>query len=83
MKSALFRDQQRTILTLIEAEGVLKDARKRLNARVELVKDAGISQLNYLRLHRSFEKASPESHRRFLRHLGFSSKDITSLLRKV
>jgi len=77
------RDQQEAILSLVEAEGLVKGARRRLNDRAQLISDAGVTEQNYLRLHRSFESASPESHRRFLRHLGFSPAEVTRLLREI
>jgi DNA-binding transcriptional MerR regulator len=77
------RDQQETILTLVEAEGLLKGARRHLRGRAGLGREVGITDQNFRQVHRSFEKASPESHRRFLRHLGFSPKDVASLLRDI
>jgi DNA-binding transcriptional MerR regulator len=79
----VLRDQQGTILTLVEAEGLLKGARRHLKGKAGLGREVGITEENYRQVHRSFEKASPESHRRFLRHLGFSPKDIASLLREI
>ncbi len=48
-----------------------------------LLREAGITEEKYRQVHRSFEKASPESHRRFLRHLGFSAQQIADLLKEV
>jgi len=79
----VLRDQQQAILSLLEAEGLLKDARRTLKKGAVLAREVGISKQNYRQVHRSFEKASPESHRRFLRHLGFSAKEITRLLQEI
>jgi len=77
------RDQQKAILSLVEAEGALRGVRMHLKKRDSLVREVGITEQNYRQVHRSFEKASPESHRRFLRHLGFTAKDIGTLLRDM
>ncbi len=79
----VLRDQQQAILALVEAEGLLRGIRTRWKKRAELVREVGITEKNYRQVHRSFEKASPVSHRRFLGHLGFSPRQIADLLREI
>lgn len=77
------RDQQQAILSLVEAEGTLRGIRSHRKRRAELVSEVGITESNYRQVHRSFEKASPESHRRFLKHLGFTSNQVAGLLKEI
>jgi DNA-binding transcriptional MerR regulator len=77
------KDQQKAILEMLEADGSLKGAKSRLHTMTGLGENVGIGKGNYLSIHRVFENASREAHRRFLRHLGFSGKEIGILLKKI
>jgi DNA-binding transcriptional MerR regulator len=74
------RGQQRMILDLIEEDGRLKGARGIIHSLEALGREAGIDKENYLRLHREFERSSPEAHRRLLGHLGFAEPEIGKFL---
>ncbi|HET6487400.1 MAG TPA: MerR family transcriptional regulator, partial [Spirochaetia bacterium] len=74
-------DQQKTVLALIEKDGTLKGAKRRLLAMKDLGSKAGLSASNYRRVHEAFERASPETHRQFLRHLGFTDAEVRRLLK--
>jgi len=77
------RDQQKAVLSLIETEGRLKGAAGHRLRNAALARRAGITTSNYREVHRLFEKASPDTHREFLRHLGFSTRQVASLLREI
>jgi DNA-binding transcriptional MerR regulator len=77
------RDQQQAVLSLVEAEGTLRGIRTHRKKSAELVSEVGITEKNYQQVHRSFEKASPESHRRFLKHLGFTASQVARLLKEI
>jgi DNA-binding transcriptional MerR regulator len=77
------KDQQKAILGMLEEDGTLKGAGPGLRLLKGLGEKAGITAGNYAGVHRVFEKASPEAHRRFLRYLGFGAADIRKLIRKI
>ncbi len=70
------RDRQKIILDLLEEDGSLAGTKRILRTFTELGRRAGIVKGNYLKIHRLFEKSSPEAHRRLLLFLGFSEKEI-------
>ncbi len=76
------RGQQKAILDLIEQDGALKGAKPFLGRKKELGRQAGITPANYRGIHRLFEKTSPAEHRRFLRHLGFTTTEIRTFLKE-
>ena len=76
------RGQQRSILSMIETEGTLKGSKKTLRAHAPLGREAGITEENYRMVHRTFQKAAPAEHRRFLRHLGFTAAEIRRFVKK-
>jgi DNA-binding transcriptional MerR regulator len=75
--------QQRGILDLLEADGSLKVGKAALLALRGLGQSAGITEGNYGQLHLAFEANAPEEHRRLLRLLGFSARDIEEFLKKI
>jgi len=77
------KEQQKEILGMLEEDGELKGAKTRLPGLKGIGGKAGINAGNYKAVHRVFEKASPEAHRRFLRYLGFTAADIRMLLQKI
>ena len=77
------KEQQKEILGMLEENGELKGAKTRLPRMKGLGMKAGVNAGNYKAVHRVFEKASPEAHRRFLRYLGFTDADIRKLIRKI
>jgi DNA-binding transcriptional MerR regulator len=77
------KDQQKAILEMIEAEGSLRNRKPLLHTLSALAAKAGITEKNYLAVHRTFEKASSEAHRRFLAYLGFTDAEIRALLRRL
>ncbi len=76
------RGQQKAILDMIEQEGSLKGAKPFLHRKKELGVQAGITPASYRGIHRLFEKTSPAEHRRFLRHLGFTTAEIRAFLKE-
>lgn len=74
------RDQQRTILDMIEADGSLAGIRPRLHLFESFGRSLGIERSGYLEVHRAFERASPDLHRRFLGFLGFKPEEIRRLI---
>jgi DNA-binding transcriptional MerR regulator len=77
------RNQQRRILGMIEAEGILKGAKKSLPSHAELGREAGVTENNARLIHRIFQRAAPAEHRRFLRHLGFTDAEIRVFIKKM
>lgn len=77
------RDQQRAILDMIEADGSLASIRPRMHLFEGFARSLGIRRGAYHEVHRAFERASPELHRRFLRYLGFSPGEIRRLVQEV
>jgi MerR family transcriptional regulator, thiopeptide resistance regulator len=77
------RGRQRTILDLLEEEGSLAGAKRILQTFTDLGREAGIVKGNYLKIHRLFEKSSPDMHRRLLRFLGFTEKEITVFVKRL
>ena len=77
------KEQQKAILEMLEEAGAKKDAGPRLRRVQDMSEKAGIAVGNYKAVHRVFEKASPETHRRFLRYLGFTSADIRKLIQRI
>jgi len=77
------REQQRQVLALLEAQGTLRGAMKNPNAQTHLAAQLGITPENYRQVHWIFEKAAPESHRRFLGFLGFSDLQIRELIKSL
>jgi DNA-binding transcriptional MerR regulator len=77
------RDQQREILRMLEEDGSLKGVKPRLHGMRELGKKAGITEQSYKKVHRVFQRTSPKEHRRFLRYLGFTNRDIEILMKKI
>ena len=77
------RDQQREVLSLIEGEGMLRGAMGHRSKNAALALKAGITASNYREVHRLFEKASPDTHREFLGHLGFTPRQVSALLKEV
>jgi flavorubredoxin len=53
------------------------------NILLELGKKAGITEQSYKKVHRVFQRTSPKEHRRFLRYLGFTNRDIEILMKKI
>jgi MerR family transcriptional regulator, thiopeptide resistance regulator len=77
------RAQQRGILELLERSGSLRRGRARLGELVGLGSRLGIDTSNYRRFHASFERASPEEHRRLLGALGFTDSEIAEFLAEL
>jgi MerR family transcriptional regulator, thiopeptide resistance regulator len=77
------RAQQRGILELLEASGGLKRGRARLGELSSLGAALGIDGSSYRRIHASFERSSPEEHRRLLAALGFTEAEIAEFLREL
>jgi len=76
------REQQRSILGMVETEGLLKGAKPFLPKHRELGKEAGIAENNFLSVHRIFQRAAPAEHKRFLKHLGFTNDEIRQFVKK-
>ena len=79
----LLKNQQEIILGMIEAEGSLKGKKQFFAQMVEFGKKVGITETNYERIHRVFEKTAPRAHRRLLDYLGFSESDTELFLKKL
>jgi MerR family transcriptional regulator, thiopeptide resistance regulator len=77
------RDQQKAVLSMIVDEGQLKGAMRHLRLNDPLATKTGITARNYRQVHRLFEKASPDTHREFLRHLGFTPRQVAALMKKI
>jgi len=77
------RGQQRLLLDLVEDEGSLEGARGRLHELGDLGRESGLDPARYAELHASFERNSPDSHRRLLALLGFNEADIRELLESL
>ena len=77
------RDRQHVILTLLEEEGSLAGAKSILRTFTRLGEKAGIIKGNYTKIHRLFEKSSPETHRRLLKFLGFTDREIKVFVAKL
>lgn len=77
------KGQQEIILGMIEAEGSLKGKKQFLAQMVAFGKKVGITESNYGKIHRVFEKTAPRAHRRLLEYLGFSAGDIEIFLEKL
>jgi DNA-binding transcriptional MerR regulator len=76
------RDQQRSILGMIEAEGILKGSKPFLLRHRAIGREAGVTEKNYRSVHSIFQRAAPKEHRRFLKHLGFSDAEIRQFVKK-
>ena len=76
------RGQQRAILAMIETEGLLRRAKPFMRKHRELGREAGLTEDNYRSAHQIFQRTSPVEHRKFLKHLGFTSSEIRFFLKK-
>jgi DNA-binding transcriptional MerR regulator len=77
------RDRQHVILTLLEEEGSLAGAKSILSTFTRLGEKAGILKGNYMKIHRLFEKSSPEMHHRLLQFLGFTPREIGMFVKRL
>ena len=77
------RDQQHAIFCLIETDGSLRNIKPRLHLLRDFGRALGVTDNTSAAVHAAFERASPDLHRRFLSYLGFTPKEIASLLRRT
>jgi DNA-binding transcriptional MerR regulator len=77
------REQQNIILGMLEIEGSLKGGKLNLLAFKKLGARLGINEGNYQEIHKVFESASPETHKKLLKFLGFTDKEIREFIKKV
>lgn len=77
------RMQQQILLEMVEAEGTLRGKKQFLEKLKGLGQKAGVHEGNYEKIHRVFERTSPESHRRLLAFLGFSEPEIREFIKKL
>jgi MerR family transcriptional regulator, thiopeptide resistance regulator len=77
------RAQQRGILGLLEDSEALGDGRARRRGLKIVGARIGVDESNYKRVHASFERASPEEHRRLLRALGFTEEEAEDFVRAL
>ena len=74
------RDQQRLIAGLLRRPELLRRARVIDKATwVELLAASGMSEADMLQWHVSFERTSPDKHRRFLGLLGLPDDEIAAI----
>ncbi len=76
------KEQQLLLLEMVEAEGSLKGKKPFLEKMTDFGKKAGITEGNYEKIHRVFEKTAPKAHKRFLEYLGFSENEIQDFIKK-
>lgn len=77
------RAQQRGIVGLLDRSGALRRGRARLGELAAQGARRGIDEKKARRFHASFERSSPEEHRRLLGALGFTEAEIADFLREL
>lgn len=77
---ANLREQQRTILRMLAAEGVLADNRAMTKDRwVALLAAAGLDAAAMARWHALFEADAPQAHQDFLDSLGIDADEVAAI----
>lgn len=74
------RQHQRTIVTLLGNEKLLKHTRS-MNKElwVQILRSTGMSDKDMSRWHQEFEHSAPQAHQDFLESLGLDAKDIKQI----
>jgi DNA-binding transcriptional MerR regulator len=77
---ASLRLQQKAILDLLGAKGLLKETRIVTKEQwIHFLKKAGLDEKGMCEWHREFEKCSPEAHQDFLESLHLSKDEIKEI----
>lgn len=79
---AQFRGHQQLILKLLRSKQMGRTRSMTKEKWVAIMKDAGFSEADMQRWHRTFERSSPEEHEQFLKYLQIPEAEIWSIRKR-